>query len=45
MSPDDAGVLIDQLRAADITLTCDPATRAIRTSDSRVAVVAAGQRR
>jgi hypothetical protein len=44
MAPGEAGALIDQLRAAGITLTYDPDTRTLRAGDSSVAVVAVGQR-
>jgi site-specific DNA recombinase len=39
-SPDQAAALIGQLRTAGITLTYDPDTRALRTSDSSIAAVA-----
>ena len=39
-SPDQAAALISQLRTAGITLTYDPDTRALRTSDSGIAAVA-----
>ena len=42
-APGQAAGLIDQLRTAGITLTYDPDTRTIRTSDS--AAVTAGQDR
>jgi site-specific DNA recombinase len=44
-APDETASLIDQLRAAGITLICDPDTRALRTSDSSIAAVATGQDR
>ena len=38
-SPDETAALIDQLRTAGITLTYDPDTRTIGTSDSVIAAV------
>src|SRR5271166_5185857 len=43
--PGEAGAMIDQLRNAGITLTYDPGTRTLRTSDSSIAAVTAGQGR
>jgi hypothetical protein len=37
--------MIDQLRNAGITLTYDPDTRTLRTGDSSIAAITAGQGR
>ena len=39
-APAEVAALIDQLRTADITLTYEPDTRTLRTSDSSIAAVA-----
>jgi site-specific DNA recombinase len=39
-TPGEVAALIDQLRTADITLTYEPETRTLRTSDSSIAAVA-----
>jgi site-specific DNA recombinase len=39
-APGEVAALIDQLRTADITLTYEPDTRTLRTSDSGIAAVA-----
>ena len=44
-APGEAAGLIDQLRAAGITLTYDPDTRTVRTGDSKIVAVAMGQDR
>jgi hypothetical protein len=44
-APNETAALIDQLRAAGITLTYDPGTRTIRTSDSSIAAVTIGRDR
>lgn len=44
-APDEAAALIDQLRAADITLTYDPDTRTLHAGDSSIAAVTVGQDR
>lgn len=44
-SPDEAAVLIDQLRSASITLTYDPDTRTLRTSGAGIAAITVGQAR
>jgi hypothetical protein len=43
--PDEAGTLIDQLRTAGITLTCDLDTETLRTGDGSITAVAVGQDR
>ena len=43
MAPDETATLIDQLRTTGITLTYDPDTRTLHTSDSNIAAVAVGQ--
>ena len=43
MAPDETAALIDQLRTAGITLTYDPDTRTLHTSDSNIAAVAVSQ--
>jgi site-specific DNA recombinase len=42
-APGEAAGLIDQLRAAGITLTYDPDTRTVRTGDNEIVAVAIGQ--
>jgi hypothetical protein len=44
-APGETADLIDQLRTAGITLTYDPDTRTLRTSDSDIAAVVIGQDR
>jgi hypothetical protein len=41
--PDKAAAVIDNLRAAGITLTYDADTQTLRTSDSSIAAVTVGQ--